>query len=371
MGLSVNFMGIKLNNPIIVAAGPLAGSGDMMRKAIEAGAGAVVTKTIANEVRPNVRPRIVANSLGMQNIELYSDYTLEEWEREIYYAKEKKGVIIANILAHTPSEMAYLAKKVEKFGVDAIELGISIPHGEGIEVLITDPKRLYSLTKSAVDSVKIPVMVKFSANVNNMALLAKIVKLAGASAISAIDTVRSIMGVDIEKGRTLLPTYGGYSGEGIRPIGLAAVASISQAVNIPVSGIGGISNYVNVLEYIMLGASTVQLCTALMLNGYGKIDEILNDVENWMSRKGYSCIEDFRGSALKSLKSFEEIPAEPFIAKINGICNGEKCKSCIKSCIYDAISINHHDGIIINHEKCTGCGLCVSVCKKLNIYLDW
>lgn len=371
MGLSVNFMGMKLDNPIIVAAGPLTGSGNMLRKGIEAGAGAVVTKTIANEVRSNVRPRIVANNLGLQNIELYSDYTLEEWEKEIYYAKEKKGVVIANILAHTPSEMAYLAKKVEKFGADAIELGISIPHGEGIEVLITDPKRLYALTKSAVDSVKIPVMVKFSANVNNMTLLAKTVKLAGASGVSAIDTVRAIIGVDVEKGRTLLPTYGGYSGEGIRPIGLGAVASISQAVNIPISGIGGISSYKNVLEYIMLGASTVQLCTALMLNGFEKIGEIINGIESWMEKKGYSCIEDFRGSALESLKSFEEIPREPFVARVKGYCNGDKCQYCIRSCIYDAISINHHNDIVINYEKCTGCGLCASVCKKNNIYLDW
>ncbi len=371
MSVSVNFMGLKLNNPIVVAAGPLTGSGEMIRKAIEAGAGAVVTKTIANEVRPNVRPRIVSNSLGMQNIELYSDYTLEEWEREIYYAKEKKGVVIANILAHTPSEMAYLAKKVEKFGADAIELGISIPHGEGIEVLITDPKRLYSLTKSAVDSVKIPVMVKFSANVNNMASLARTVMQAGASAISAIDTVRSIIGVDIEKGRTLLPTYGGYSGEGIRPIGLAAVASISQAVKIPVSGIGGINNYQNALEYIMLGASTVQLCTTLMLNGYEGISEILNDIENWMERKGYSCIDDFRGIALSSLKSFEEIPAEPFVAKLKYTCNDSDCMHCIKACIYNAISIDYSNKINISHDKCTGCGVCVSICKKSKLYMDW
>ncbi len=370
MSLSVDFMGIKLKNPVIVAASPLSGDGDMIRKAVDAGAGAVVTQTIANEVRHNVRPRIAANSLGMQNIELYSNLTLEEWEREIYHVKEKDAVVIANILAHTPSEMAYIAKKVERFGVDAIELGISIPHGEGVELLISDMQRLYNLTKMAVDSVNIPVMVKFSPNVSNLTALAKVVEKAGASAISAIDTIRSILGVDIDKAKVMLPTYGGYSGEGIRPIALATIASISQAVKIPVSGIGGIENYKNVIEYMMLGASTVQLCTSLIMNGYGRINEILVDLENWLERKGLNSLDDIRGQALSSLKSFEEISIEPYIAKVNGICKADDCSKCVKSCMYGAISIKN-DIIVIDDSKCTGCGLCVSLCNKGLLYLDW
>ncbi|SCG82359.1 dihydroorotate dehydrogenase family protein [Proteiniborus sp. DW1] len=370
MSLSVDFMGIKLKNPIIVAASPLSGNGSMISKAIDAGAGAVVTQTIANEVRLNVRPRIAANSLGMQNIELYSNITLEEWEREIYYVKEKDAVVIANILAHTPSEMAYIAKKVERFGVDAIELGISIPHGEGVELLISNIQRLYNLTKMAVDSVNIPVMVKLSPNVSNLTELAKVVEEAGASAISAIDTIRAIIGVDIDKGKAMLPTYGGYSGEGIRPIALATVAGISQAVKIPVSGIGGIENYKNVIEYIMLGASTVQLCTSLIMNGYGRINEILGDLENWLEHKGFNSLDEIRGQALSSLKSFEEISIEPYIAKVSNVCNMNDCNICIKSCMYGAISTKN-DIIVIDDSKCTGCGLCVSLCKKKFIYLDW
>ncbi|MFA5524475.1 MAG: tRNA-dihydrouridine synthase [Tissierellales bacterium] len=370
MSLAVDFLGMKLKNPIIVAASPLSGNGSMIKKAIDSGAGAIVTQTIANEVRQNVRPRIAANSLGMQNIELYSNLTLEEWEREIYYVKEKEATIIANILAHTPSEMAYIAKKVERFGVDAIELGISIPHGEGVELLISDMERLYNLTKMAVDSVNIPVIVKFSPNVSNLTALAKVVERAGASAISAIDTIRSILGVDIDKAKVMLPTYGGYSGEGIRPIALATVAGISQAVKIPVSGIGGIDNYENVLEFMMLGASTVQLCTSLIMNGYGRIGEILADLENWLEDKGYSSINEIRGLALASLKSFEEISIEPYIAKIKDVCTEDDCRECVKACMYNAISVK--DGKIhIDDSKCMGCGLCVSLCKNKKIYLDW
>lgn len=370
MDLSVSFMGLTLKNPIIVAAGPLTASGKMIKQAIEAGAAAVVTKTIVNETRQNVRPRLASNLLGMQNIELYSEYSLEEWEEEIACAKEYGAIVIANILAHTPSEMAYIAKRLEKFGVDAIELGISSPHGEGIEVLGANPSKLYEFTKSVVNAVDIPVMVKLSSNVTNLVKLAKAAEKAGASAISGIDTVRSIIGVDIDRQMPLLPTYGGYSGEGIRPIGLAAVATIAQAINIPVSGIGGISNYRHVLEYIMLGAANVQICTSVIMNGFSHIGKILHDLEYWMSQKGYKSFDEIRGSALIYLKSFEEIKHEPNISVKNKECFNELCEICIKSCMYQAIG-RKNSKIHIDSHRCSGCGLCISMCPEGSFKLEW
>ncbi|MBZ4655003.1 MAG: dihydroorotate dehydrogenase family protein [Peptococcaceae bacterium] len=370
MDLSVRFMGLKLKNPIIIAAGPLTASGEMMRRAVEAGAGAVVTKTIVNEIRPNVRPRLVKQQDGMQNIELYSEFTLEEWEEEIAYAKEYGATVIASILAHTPSEMAYIARRVEKFGADAIELGMSSPNGEGLEVLAADPAKLYELTSSATKRVNIPVMVKLSPNVTNMAKLAKAAEKAGASAISAIDTVRSIIGVDIERGKALLPTYGGYSGSPIRPIGLAAVATVSQAVNIPVCGIGGIGNYHHVIEYIMLGASSVQLCTSIILNGFSYIGKIMHDLEEWMTARGYKDFEQIRGMALSSLKSFEEIKVEPYVIQAPVKCNNNSCNMCSSSCIYNAIK-KEQNIMITDTNRCTGCGLCISTCQNRILRLVW
>jgi dihydropyrimidine dehydrogenase (NAD+) subunit PreA len=370
MDLSVSFMGLKLKNPIIVAAGPLTGSGEMLKKAVQAGAGAVVTKTIVNEIRSNVRPRLFACDNSMQNIELYSEFTLEEWEQEISYSKKFGAVVIANIMAHTPSEMAYIAKRVEKYGADAIELGISIPHGEKLEILVSDPNRLYEFVKSVVDTINIPVMVKLSSNVTNISRLARAAEKAGASAISGIDSVRAIIGVDIEKGKTLLPTYGGYSGLAIRPIGLAAVAAVSQAVNIPVCGIGGISNYKHVIEYIMLGASTVQLCTSLILNGLDEISTILVNLEDWLKEREYESLNDIKGKALQSLRSFEEIRTLPYVSFRVGSCHSYECELCRKSCIYGAI-IKNNNKIIINPDLCTGCGLCTSLCLEKNLELRW
>ncbi|MCG8571332.1 MAG: hypothetical protein MJB14_14455, partial [Spirochaetes bacterium] len=287
MDLSTNFMGMKLKNPLILSSGPLTRNGEMMLKAIEAGVGAVVTETILNEVRPNVIPRLVSKGNGLQNIRLYSDFLLEDWEKEIGMIKNAGGVVIANILAHSPSEMAYLGKRVEKFGADAIELGISSPHGEGLEGIGASPEDLYEMVKRVVSSVKIPVMVKLSANVTNLPLLAKAAKNGGAKGLSAINTIRSIMGVDIETMTPLLQTYGGYSGDPIRPIGLASVATISQSVDLPISGIGGISSYKHFLEYVMLGADTCQIQTAIILKGYAVISQILTDLKVWMEKKIY------------------------------------------------------------------------------------
>ncbi|CAA7600940.1 Dihydroorotate dehydrogenase domain protein [Acididesulfobacillus acetoxydans] len=370
MDLAVDFMGLKLKNPIMVAAGPLTATGEMLRQAVEAGAGAVVTKTIVNEIRPKVRPRLAALGEGMQNIELYTEFSLEAWEHEIRYAKSHGAVIIANILAHTPSEMADIALRVEKFGADAIELGVACPHGEGLEGLFADPAQLYSFTKSVVQRVNIPVMVKLSPNVTNMAKMAMSAEQAGASAVSAIDTVRAIIGVDLESGRPLLSTYGGYSGPPVRPIGLAAVALISQAAKIPVCGIGGISNSHHVLEYMMLGASTVQLCTSLILNGLDSLSKIIHDLETWLMQHNVADFGQIRGKALQSLKSFEEIKVEPYVAKALQGCSDLSCNLCVRGCIYKAVHKSKFK-VTVDQNLCTGCGLCLSVCPDKAFVLEW
>ena len=216
---------------------------------------------------------------------MYSDMLIEEWEREMIIAKSEGGVVIASVCAQTPSEIKYLAQKMERIGADAIELGVASPMGEGVEVIASSPERVFELTKAVVESVKIPVMVKLSQNVSNIARIARAAEKAGAHGISAIDTVRCIIGVDVSTGKPMLATYGGYSGGPIKPLGLASVATIAQSVKIPVCGIGGISTADNVLEYMMLGATTVQIGTAVMIEGYGIIEKILADLEKWQRER--------------------------------------------------------------------------------------
>lgn len=369
--MKTEFLGLKLKTPVIVAAGPWNRDGKSIRKGIAAGAGAVITETIVSDALLDVRPRIAYDGRGAQNIRLYSDIQVEGWQREMEIAKSNDGIVIASVSAHTPSELAYLAMKMEKFGADAIELGISSPMGESLEVVASDAERVYEMTKEVVRSVKIPVMVKLSQNATNISKVAKAVKSAGGAGVSAINTVRCILGVDIETAEPTLSTYGGYSGAPIRPLGLASVATIAQTVDdIQICGIGGIENYKNALEYIMLGASAVQVGTSVMINGFERISEIVSDLEKWAEAKGVKEVKSIKGSALKNLKSFEEIKIEPVISHIaDPICTGD-CMVCVKACLYGAIQ-KEGDKIIIDPEKCTGCGLCTFICPEKKFRLDW
>ncbi|MDF2655398.1 MAG: dihydroorotate dehydrogenase family protein [Bacillota bacterium] len=369
--MKTEFMGLKLKNPVVVAAGPWNRDGRSIRQGLAAGAGAVITETIVSDALIDVRPRIAYNGLGAQNIRLYSDIQVEGWQREMDIAKSKDGVVIASVSAHTPSELAYLAMKMEKFGADAIELGISSPMGESLEVVASDAERVFQMTREVVRSVKIPVMVKLSQNATNISKVAKAVKSAGGAGVSAINTVRCILGVDVETAEPTLSTYGGYSGAPIRPLGLASVATIAQTVDdIQICGIGGIEDYKNALEYIMLGASAVQVGTSVMINGFDRILEIVGDLEKWAEKKGIKEVKHIRGMALKNLKSFEEIKIEPVVSRIdNPVCHAE-CVACVKACIYGAIQ-KEGDKIILDTEKCTGCGLCTFVCPDKKFKLDW
>jgi len=370
MTLAVDFMGLKLKNPIIVAAGPWSRNGNMINKAIQAGAGAVVTETIVNEVNIDVRPRVAYRNSGVQNIRLYSDILLEEWEREIDIAKSNDGVVIANICAQTSSEISYIAGKMEKVGVDAIELGLASPMGEGLEVMTASAEKIYEMTRKVVGSVDIPVMVKLSQNVTNMSKVACAVEKAGGHAISAIDTVRCILGVDIKNRKPYLPTYGGYSGSPIRPLGLASVATIAQSTRLPVCGIGGIDSWEHVLEYMMLGASAVQIGTAVMLNGFGHIGKIKNDLEVWMEDNGIQDLSEIRGSALGEIKSFDEIQVEPKISHLKEACGSPDCRKCVDACIYGALE-KKGSSVTVRTDLCRGCGLCCDICNAGFIELIW
>ncbi len=368
--LKSNYMGLELDNPVIVAAGPWSRDGSSIRRCFQSGAGAVVTESIVSDAILDVRPRIAYNGMGAENIRLYSDVQIEGWEREMHIAKAGGGKVIASVSAHTPSEMAYLTTKLEKFGADAIEISISNPYMESLEVMASDAERVYRVSKEVVSNVDIPVAVKLSQNTTNIMEVAKAVKEAGAGAVSAINTVRGILGVDLDTKVPALGTYGGYSGPPIKPLGLSCVASIAQSVHIPISGIGGICNYRDALEYMMLGATTVQMGTAMMINGPEAIKKTIDGLEKWCAEKGIHSLEEIRGCALENLRSFEEMRIEPAISTVGNVCCTDDCNKCIEVCLYDAIS-RHEGNIEVNQKRCTGCGLCTCICPTKKLELNW
>lgn len=368
--LKTNFLGLELDNPVIIAAGPWNRDGESLKRSIAAGAGAVVTESIVSDTLLDVRPRIACDENGAQNIRLYSDIQIEGWEREMSIAKSNGGVVIASVSAHTPSELVYLASKLEKFGADAIEISVSNPMGEGLEVVASNADIVYEMTKEVVAAVKLPVIVKLSQNTTNISKVAKAVKAAGGSCVSAINAVRGILGVDIETAQPTLSTYGGISGEYIRPLGLASVATISQTVDIPICGIGGISSGRHAIEYMMMGASAVQVGTSVMLGGVNSVGKIVKEMESWCQAHSLDSIQEIRGKALENLKSFDEMKIEPAVSTVKSVPCTENCDKCTVACMYKAIK-RENDTVIADSSKCSGCGLCTFICPAKKLRLEW
>ncbi len=372
-----NILGLECKNPIVIASGPWMKGLSNIKKAIESGAGAVFTETIVSEEYPNLTPMYAYDNefSGLENIKSYSGKSLEEWVDDLNYIyKEKRFgqecLIIASIMASSSSELAYIAKKIEKTGVDGIEIGLSCPMGECREVLAEDSEIVYAYTKEVVDSVNIPVSVKLSHSVSDLTKVVKAIEKAGGKGISAINTIRCILNIDIETLKPSLQTYGGYSGPPIKPIGLSTVAMISQSTKLPITGMGGIQNHKNLLEYIMVGAQAGAMGTNILINGYSEVNRIIKDLEEWINLHPYESIEDIKGAAINEIKAFEELKVEPKKVKLNNSCYKNQCKKCIVCCFEDAIAWESNK-IVVDIEKCIGCGMCCTICPGNVLSLGW
>ncbi len=374
---NTNIMGLKCKNPVVVSAGPWTRGVEKIKQAFESGAAAVVTESIVSEAYPDIVPRYAyeKSTKGVQNIRLYSAWNLEKWleELKILSNANRYGYdarLIMSIMGGSASEVAYIARKVEKAGADGVEIGIACPMGEGLEIIAGKEDAVYDYTKEVVESLDIPVSVKLNSGVNNLNNIIEAIESAGAIGVTGIDTVRCILNVDIEKGEATLPTYGGYSGAPIKPIALSTVAAIYQSTNLPILGVGGITDHISLVEHIMVGASAGGIGTEILLNGYDVIPKILSDLEKWVIEHEIKNIEEIRGCAVKKLKSFEELKVEPQKARLKSNCNDVTCDQCVKCCLEKAIVIKDNEKII-DDNKCTACGLCIPVCPENKISLKW
>lgn len=369
------------NNPFILASAPPTRNAQMISRAFELGWMGAVTKTIClnYEEMLDVSPRMVRLDDGFQNIELISPRSPDEWVDDIRFLKNKypSNLVIASISAEANNFAAWqkLAIMMQNAGANALELNFSCPHGlpeKGMGNTCSDvPEVAASITKVVKEVANIPVWVKLSPNVTSIKHLAQLCVQGGADGITAINTVKGFAGVDIETGRPKLPAYGGISGSIVKPIALRAVSEIVASVDCPVSASGGISTWHDAVEFILLGASTVQICTEVMLNGYEIIHDLKQGLDNYLNGKN---LEDIRGTSIKHITSFSKLDKS---ARVIPQINKEtciKCKKCYVSCKdagYQAIDTE----LGINKQKCTGCGLCIAVCpvscisSDTNIYI--
>lgn len=369
MSKPIELMGLRLKNPVVTAAGPWARDGKSIQRCIDAGAAAVITETITLEAKPRISPRLFVDGFRMFNTMLYSNLHLEQWESELEIVKKRDCKLICSIWGSSATEIAYLASKVERMGADAVEISISAPIGTRNESVCNHSSDIYAFVRAAVEAVEIPVMVKLSYEAAVSPAFLRAIQQAGAKAVSAIDAIKGLRGVDIETQKAEMVTYGGYTGRNIRPISLATTAQLSQYTPMQICSAGGITSFEHALEFIMLGATAVQLASAIQLQGYGVITKILGDIDAWLTAHGYSDISEIRGAALPSLRAFEDIKPQALKATLLQPCDID-CDICINGCLYDAIS-REGGWIAIDANRCEGCGLCAACCPREIIELGW
>jgi len=272
-----------------------------MHRIFNSGAGAIVTKSIGLNPREGYKnPTVVELENGILNAMGLPNPGIKEFGEEIKQIKKLKIPIIASIFGFNSTEFVNIAKQMQNFGTDAVELNLSCPHAKGYGLeLGSDPKLVKEITSDVKKSIDIPVFVKISPNLTNIVDIAKSAEKGNADGIVAINTVKA-MKIDISlKIPVLANKIGGYSGKAIKPIGVRCVYEISKNVSIPVIGVGGITTGEDALEYIMAGASAIQIGSAIYYRGIDVFKKVCDEIEVWMKNNGYKNILELIGAAQK------------------------------------------------------------------------
>ncbi|MDQ0149436.1 4Fe-4S binding protein [Eubacterium multiforme] len=351
--LNVNILGMKFKNPIFTAAGPGAKDGNLCIKAVEGGAGGIVTKTISVDPAPVPRPCMGKTNSGFLNTELWSELPKEQWIESEYKKAKSTGAPVIVSMGYRPEQIREVAPLVKPFA-DAVELST---HYVG-----TDVAPIVEAMKAAKSALDCPVFMKMSPH-TDIQKIAKALEDAGADGLVMINSLGPCMAIDVESGYPIMGSekgYGWLSGSPVRPVAIRNIYDASRVVKIPIIGVGGVTCGRDAAEMLMAGASAVQVCTEAILKGpkiYGKIAKELNE---FLDSHGYKDVNEIIGLAHKKADE-RDFRTKSIPPKVN-LDECIKCGQCITSCVYDAIEIK--DNLIIDEDKCFGCGLCVTRCPK-------
>ncbi len=384
--LSTNCGGIKSPNPFWLASAPPANSAGQVQRAFDAGWGGAVWKTLGQPIQ-NVSSRFGATVVrgvqgaGFNNIELITDRSLEINFKEIYDTKKKypKHAIVVSLMVETKDEWKDIIKRSIDAGGDGIELNFGCPHGmceRGMGSAVgQEPKVNQEITSWAVDFSSIPVLVKLTPNVSDILPHGLAAKRGGAHGVSLINTIKSIIGVDIDRfvpePRVAgLSTNGGYCGAAVKPIALHMVGALArdERFGLPISGIGGICNWRDAVEFLLLGSSSLQVCTEVMLRGYRIVDDMIEGLTEYMRSHHFEKLDDMIGKALPAFSEWGNLDLNyETIAKIDATkCIG--CHLCVTACHDGAHQCIHPEPSgktrvpVVDESECVGCNLCKIVC---------
>jgi len=409
--LNINFAGIRSPNPFWLASAPPSNSGAQIHRAFEAGWGGAVWKTIGPPVL-NVSNRYGAwhhggqRMLGINNVELISDRPLEVNLREMAEVKRAwpdRAVIASAMVESKPQAWHDIVRRIEDTGADGLELNYGCPHGmseRGMGSAVgQDPEYCREITSWVMNAARIPVIVKLTPNITNIVLPARAAIAGGANALSLINTINSIAAVDLDTFE-LTPSiggkggHGGYAGPAVKPIALNMLAALGgEGVTLPISGMGGITTWKDAAEFLLLGAGSLQVCTAVMHYGYRIVEDLCDGLSNWMDAKGFVTVADVVGKSLSRVSDFKDFDLSfRVVARIDtGKCI--KCNLCYVACndtahqcidlvnaagqvvppfAYDVRSNGKDESTAtrpqtrVREDDCVGCRLCYNVCPVDN-----
>ena len=338
-------------NPFWLASAPPTNCGEQIVRAFDAGWGGAVWKTIGDPIT-NVSSRYSSidwngqRMMGLNNIELISDRSIEENLREIDEVKKRypKHAIIASLMVESRRETWHeIVARSEDAGADGLELNFGCPHGmseRGMGSAVGQvPEYAQMITEWVKEKARTPVLVKLTPNITDIRTVARAAKSGGADGLSAINTINSITGIDLD---TFTPrpdvdgrsSHGGYCGPAVKPIALNMVQQVisDHDAALPLSGIGGIGTWRDAAEFLLLGCGTVQVCTAVMHYGYRIVEDMIEGLENWMRSKRFATLSDFRGLSLERVTDWKHL------------------------------NLNYKIVARIDEQKCIGCDLCHIAC---------
>lgn len=407
--LTTDFCGVSSPNPFWLASAPPTNSGYQINKAFEAGWGGVVWKTIGPPVL-NISNRYGSMSvegkrlLAINNVELISDRPLEVNLREIAEVKKNwpdRAVVVSAMVDADPVAWRTIIHQAEDAGADAIELNYGCPQGmveRGMGAAVGQVPELCEMnTRWATDAASVPVIVKLTPNVTDIRTSARAGLSGGGNALSLINTINSVAKVDLDTfhvtptigGRS---THGGYAGPAVKPIALHMLAEVMsdptvRSSGVPVSGIGGITTWRDAAEFLLLGATSLQVCTAAMHYGFRIVEDLVDGLSTWMDEKGFSTIDDFRGRALVGHGAFNDLDLSyQAVAHIDPdkCINCNLCYNACEDTAHQCIDLVGSDGSVVfpsadprrsgraavldrpqptvRATDCVGCALCANVC---------
>jgi dihydropyrimidine dehydrogenase (NAD+) subunit PreA len=386
--LSIDLAGIRSPNPFWLASAPPTNSGYQVLRAFKAGWGGAVWKTLGDPI-VNVTSRFAgigygsSRMMGMNNIELITDRPLEDNLREIAECKQAypDRAIVASLMMEMKRERWHeLVNAVQEVAVDGFELNFGCPHGmseRGMGSAVgQDPELIELCTRWVVEVSRVPVIVKLTPNITDVRVAARAAQRGGAHAVSMINTINSLIGVDLDSWNPVphvdgRGAHGGYCGPAVKPIALNMVADCARdaQVGIPISGIGGIATWKDAAEFMLMGASNVQVCTAVMHHGFGIVEDMIDGLSNYLDERGIASVREIVGKSVPKFVDWNDLNLDyRIVASIDPLrCIG--CNKCYIACedaahqcierVRDALG---GTTLVVDREHCVGCNLCQMVC---------